>query len=276
MLAILFGFTLFNVAAFGTDQDLTQRMLTCRSARAGAWSVVIANIISWPVVFLFLLMGLLLHVYYQRPDVMGPAAPAYAVDDTRQVFLQFILREMPTGLRGLMIAGLFAAAMSSLDSALSAMSSTTVADFYRPWRRRSAGHDVEPGDRRELRVARAAIVGWAIAIAGFAVVCVFWQAKSGRTLIVFALGVMVFAYGGLLGVFVTALLTRRGSAASTLAALATGFVAVVLMQDFAWRRWAPALGIEVTLAFPWKMVVATVLSFSVCCLGKRRLDGPEG
>ena len=76
-------------------------------------------------------------------------------------------------------------------------------------------------------------------------------------------------------VFLTALLTRRGSAASALAALATGFVAVVLMQDFAWRRWAPAFGIDVTLAFPWKMVVATVLSFAVCCLGKRRLDGPE-
>jgi len=263
----IIGFTLFNLAAFGTDQDLTQRLLTCRSARDGAWSVVISNLLSWPVVLLFLTMGLLLYVYYERPDLSGATAPA--VDDTRKVFLHFILTEMPAGVRGLMMAGLFAAAMSSLDSALNAMASTTIADFCRPRWRRLRVEDAADLERRERRASRIAIVGWAVALAGFAVFCIFWQNASGQTLIDFALSVMVFAYAGLLGVFLAAILTRRGNVASAMAALLTGFVAVLLMQPFAWDRWAPALGIEIMIAFPWKMLIASGLSFAVCMLGRR-------
>ncbi len=264
----IFGVSLLNLAAFGADQDLTQRMLTCRSAKAGAWSVILSNILAWPVVFLFLCMGLLLYVYYQRPDVMGGAAPEYVIDDSRKVFLEFMLTEMPAGVRGLMMAGLFAAAMSSMDSALNAMASTTVADFYRPWRKRNHAAYIK-GDRRELVVSRFAIVVWAMTLALFAIICVFWQKASGQTLISFALSVMTFAYAGLLGVFLTALLTQRGSERSALASLAVGFIAVLLMQDFLWTRWMPALGIDLTLAFPWKLLIATLLSFAVCCLGTR-------
>ena len=264
--AILFGVTLFNLAAYGTDQDLTQRMLTCKSARRGSWSVIISNLIGWPIVFLFLVMGLLLFVFYQRPDLMAEAAPDYAIGSSAIVFLEFILHEMPTGLRGLMMAGLFAAAMSSMDSALNAMASTTIADFYRPLH----GSMVSP--RRERRAARLALLFWAIALAGFACFCVYWQKESGDTLIDFALGVMVFAYAGLLAVFLTALLTKRGSSLSVIAALLTGFALVLAMQGSIWDMWAPKLGIDFTLAFPWKMLIATTVSFVVCCIapGKRR------
>ena len=81
--AILIGLTLFNLAAYGTDQDLTQRMLTCRNANRGGWSVILSNLIGWPVVGLFLVMGLLLWVFYQQPGLMGDAAPGYAIDDRR-------------------------------------------------------------------------------------------------------------------------------------------------------------------------------------------------
>jgi len=251
----LIGFTLFNVAAFGTDQDLAQRLLTCRSPRSGAWSIVLSNVLSWPVVLMFLLMGLLLHVYYERPDLMASAQPAYDLDDSRRVFLEFMLHELPRGMPGLMMAGLFAAAMSSTDSALNAMASTTIADFYRPWRRRR-DPDAVDGDRREVVVSRIAVGVWALTLAGFACVCVWWQQASGQTLIAFALGVMVYAYGGLLGVFLTVLLTKRGNAVSAIAALVVGFVSVAAME------YAP-------LAFPWKMTVASALCFGVCCCGRR-------
>jgi len=210
-------------------------------------------------------MGLLLYVYYQHPDLMGAAAVDYQIDDTRKVFLEFILHEMPLGLRGLMLAGLFAAAMSSTDSALNAMASTTIADFYRPL---AGDHRSNPA--AELKVARLAVLFWAVILGAFACFCVFWQERSGSTLIGFALGVMVFAYSGLLAVFCTALFTRRGNAVSVAAALATGFLCVLLLQDFAWKRWAPTFNIDFTLAFPWKMLIASLLSFAVCCIGKRQ------
>ncbi|MCZ6835780.1 MAG: sodium:solute symporter [Planctomycetota bacterium] len=262
--AILIGMTLFNLAAYGTDQDLTQRMLTCKSSRKGSWSVILSNLIGWPIVFLFLVMGLMLYVFYSRPDLMGASAPGYEIDDSRKVFLEFILHEMPTGLRGLMMAGLFAAAMSSMDSALNAMASTTIADFYRPLRKHKAS------SQQERTASRWAVGFWAVALAAFACFCVFWQQAGGDTLINFALGVMVFAYSGLLSVFLTALLTTRGNQWSVMAALAMGFVSVLLMQDKYWAMWAPSLGLDFTIAFPWKMLVATALSFGVCILGTRK------
>jgi len=253
--AVLLGLTLLNTAAYGADQDLTQRMLTCRSAARGGWSLILSYLIGWPVLALFMLAGLLLYVYYQRPDLMGDAAPAISVGDGRQVFVAFILQEMPTGMRGLMMAGLFAAAMSSLDSALNAMASTTVSDFYRPGRYRRGHGDATPG--QQVRVSRLAVMGWAVALAAFAVVCVFWQQRSGQRLIDFALSVMVFAYSGLLAVFLTVLFTRRGNALSAVAALVAGFAAVLAMQ-------------LCPIAFGWKMLAATCLAFAICCLGKRR------
>lgn len=296
--AIIIGFTLFNVAAYGTDQDLTQRMLTCRSARAGAWSVILSNLLAWPVVMLFLVLGLLLYVFHQHPDLTGLESTT-TIEDTRTVFLAFILSEIPSPLRGMMIAGLMAAAMSSLDSALNAMASTTIADFYRPWRERrqrletsfppgpeapvpgipsgftrdkDPAQDDDDGGRAPAdytRASRTAITAWAAALAAFACFCVWWQDASGDTLIDFALGVMVFAYAGLLGVFLTALLTRRGNTTSALLALLVGYLSVVAMRDPLWTHWTEPLGLDVTLAFPWQMTISTVLSFLVCIAGRR-------
>ena len=104
-------------------------------------------------------------------------------------------------------------------------------------------------------------------LAAFASFCVFWQQRGDQRLIDFALGVMVFAYSGLLAVFLTALFTRRGNSFTAIAALLTGFGSVLALQLI-----KIDVGAEepVPLAFGWKMLAATTLSFAVCCVGKRR------
>jgi solute:Na+ symporter, SSS family len=266
--ASLIGITLLMIAAYGADQDLTQRMLTCKSPRKASWSVITATLIGLPVVFIFLAMGMLLYVYFQRPDLMGEAMPAYAIDDSRQVFLNYIINDMPIGLRGLMMAGLFAAAMSSMDSSLNAMSSTTVADFYRPWRlHRDRAYAI--GNVVERRVARVASIFWAGMLCGFALVCIWWQQQGGETLIAFALGVMTFAYSGLLGVFFTAMFTRRGNATSAVVAMVTGFVIVLIMDPAVWPQWTKHFGIDTQPAFAWRLTVAATASFIVCAMPRR-------
>jgi Na+/proline symporter len=252
--AAVIGLTMLNAAAYGADQDLVQRMLTCRSAVRGAWSVVVANLMGTCVVAVFLVLGMLLWVYYQRAPVEGP-------QDTRKVLLRFMMDGMPPGLAGLMMAGLAAVAMSSLDSALNAMASTAVSDFYRPLR---------PGrsDRHYVMVSRLAVAGWGAVLAGFACVSVWAQRGSEEGLIPYALGIMVYAYAGLLGVFLTALLTRRGTVWSVIAALAVGFVVVAALQlGPAWLN--RELELEGERALPsislgWRMAVGTVASFVVC------------
>jgi len=266
--ASLIGITLLMIAAYGADQDLTQRMLTCRTPRRASWSVITATVLGLPVVFIFLAMGLLLYVYFQRPDVMGEAMPGYHIDDTRRVFLSFIMHDMPIGLRGLMMAGLFAAAMSSMDSSLNAMSSTTVADFYRPWRlRRDFAY--QAGNIAERRISRYASLFWAAMLGGFALFCIWWQQQAGETLIAFALGVMTFAYSGLLGVFFTAMFTKRGSPISAVAAMIVGFLIVLLMDPTVWPHWTEPLGIETQPAFAWRLTVAAAASFIVCASAPR-------
>jgi Na+/proline symporter len=233
---------------------------------------MLSTFISWPIVCMFLLIGLLLFIFYDRPDIMGDLAPTYTIDRSEKIFIEFIRHEIPTGLRGLMLAGLFASAMSSLDSELNAMASTSVADFYRPWRKKRDLAYVQ-GNRRELVVSRCMIGVFAVLLATFASLCVWWHGHSGQKIIDFALEVMVFAYSGLLAVFLAALLTNRGSGWSVIAALITGFVSVLAMRPALWGSVIGLTAEEITfkLGFPWQMLIATTLAFIVCCLGNRRL-----
>lgn len=261
----LTGFALFNLAALGTDQDLVQRMLTCKSPLKASGSVIWSQLIGIPVVLVFMVLGLLLFVFHKRPDLMGEAAPVGAAPEGEKVFLLFITSEMPAGLSGLMIAGLFAIGLTSLNSALNAMSSTFVSDFYKRMR---PGRD----ERHYLMAARLGVVGWGVVLGLFAALCVWWQAEEDErtTLLEFALGVMVYAYTGLLAVFVCALFTHRGSTTSVLAALATGFLLTLAMEPMVFRQWAGWVGLEeLRLAFPWRMVIATGGAFVVCVIGNK-------
>jgi solute:Na+ symporter, SSS family len=282
MLTVITGFALLSIAAYGTDHDLTQRMLTCKNAVKGGGSALLAMVINLPMVAIFMSIGLLLHIYYQRPDLMGDAAPAASTTQSPQVFLRFIIDAMPPGLTGLMMAGLFAVGIGSLNSALAAMSAAFINDAYRPLR---PGR----GDRHYVWAGRAAVVGWGVVLGGFAVLCVYWFGAGSDTILMFVLGAMTFAYAGLLGVFLTALLTRRGNSASAIAALGIGFVAVALMQPPVWAWWTSQLSWaaatpdmddgfrlgELRLAFPWRLTIATALALAVCMAGKPR-EQPDG
>lgn len=286
LLTALTGFVLLTIASHGTDQDNVQRMLTCRTKGRGVWSLMTGVLIGVPAVALFLIVGLLLAVFYRMPGVMGERAPEYAVD-AKYVFITFILREVPMGVKGLMLAGLFAAGISSINSSLNAMSATFVSDVYR--------HVVRGRDERHyVRVGRLGVLGWGITLAAFAVLCVFWHrhqlARGAQvSLIDFALAVMGFAYAGLLGVFFTALFTRRGSAWSVVASLAVGFLVVLAFQPWAWEwiwshaSWTRAtphvegdfrLG-EFRIAYPWQLVIGTIASTAVCMLPRGRGTWPS-
>jgi SSS family solute:Na+ symporter len=256
------GWLLLNLAAYGADQDLAQRMLTCRNALSGGRSALGAIIAGIPVQLLFMAIGLLLCVFYSHPEVMGP--PRYAVPGANQAFLTFILREMPAGLRGLMLSGLFAVAFTSLLSALNAMAATSLNDCYRPLMKHA-----DPA--RDLRIGRLAVVLWGTVLGGFACMCVDWQRSNHEGLLEFALGVMSFAYAGLLAVFLTALFTRRGNTVSAIAALVTGFLVVSALQPFSWQWFSDR---PLVLAAPWRLLIGTALSFLVCLAGRPAATPP--
>ncbi len=271
LLTAIFGFSLLNLAAYGTDHDLTQRMLTCKSAIRGSGSALLALLFNLPILFLFMSIGPLLFILYQRPELMGDRWPGAPPTDSSKVFLHFILTEMPAGLKGLMMAGLFAVGVGSLNSAIGAMAATAVSDFYRPLR---------PGreDAHYARMARFAVIAWGCILGLFACWCIAWYASGdAATLIQFVLGAMTFAYAGLLGVFLTALLTKRGTTRSCILAIIVGFVLVLLMQPTVWGRWTGLSSLtratpnnpndwrlgELRLAFPWRLTLAVTVCFII-------------
>ncbi|WP_260596589.1 sodium:solute symporter [Sphingomonas endolithica] len=264
MLAIVTGLALLYIANAGMDQDTTQRLLSCRDAKTGARSLYLSVLATVPVVGMFIVIGLLLYVFYDRSDLMGGTAAIAANEfggEKISIFMHYILTQLPGGLRGLVTIGICAAAVATTNSALNAMSSVLIQDFYRPWREKRG----EVAEYHYVKAGRTGmgVIGFAMFL--MAVVSYYWQRYSDMGLLEFALQVMVFTYAGILGVYFTALFTNRGTTGSVIASLLIGFLVIVLLQPGIAR----AIGLPGTLnelSFPFQLCIGTLVAFVVCAL----------
>ena len=261
VLAAVTGLFLLNTASSGLDQDTTKRLLASRDAKTGARSLILSALGSVPVIAIFVAIGLMLHIFYDRPDLMGAD---YALSENFSgekitVFVNYILTQLPPGLRGMVTIGVVAAAVSTVTSALNSMSSVLVSDFYRPWR--EARGEVE--DRHFVHAGRWGMGLVALAMFATAVLSYYWQQHSDMPLLEFVLSVMVFAYAGLLGVYGVAIFTRRGTTGSVIAALLTGFATVFLLQPFTFGP--PGL------AFPYQLCIGTAAAALVAALPRDKI-----
>jgi len=261
---LLTGWFLLNVAAYGLDQDMTQRVLSCKNREEGSRSLIYSILFTIPVALLFLLIGLLLYLFYQHPELSGtqPACIDQNVDgQSVKIFMLYILNEMPEGLRGLVTVGAIAAALSSTNSVLSAMSSVAIEDIYRPWLTQNS-----KDERHYLRASRVMVVIFAILLSLMAMLSFYWQHYANLSLLSFALGVMAFAYASLLGVYAAAIFTNRGSEKSVLFALIGGFLTVLLLQPY-------IIGniIEVKVDFSIIMILGTLVSFTIMMFGRKEV-----
>lgn len=260
--AVLTGVTLLNVGSSGLDQDITQRLIACRDARQGNRALYLANWVSLPVIALFLLIGALLHLYYAS----GSAPSGSFNGEKVTVFMHFILTELPPGLRGLVTVGVIAAA--AINSGLISMASVLVNDLYRPLAERRAPR----GDAHYVRAGRIATIVLGCALFGMAILSYYWQRYADSSLLEFVLGVMAFAYSGLIGVYAIALFTTRGSSASVIAAFAAGFLTVLAFQPYV----IDSLNLPESLrgiAFPWQLVAGTLIAAAVCAIASGQASG---
>lgn len=241
MASVLTGFVLLNIAAFGLDQDMTQRLLTCKSPKEGSKALLLSVVMVIPVMAIFIFIG-----------------------EKITIFMYYVLNEVPAGVKGLVSVGIIAAAISTLNSGLSSMSSVIVQDIYRPYLEK---HNKQVSDHHFVKAGRVGMALVSLALALMAILCYFWQQYSDMPLLKFALSVMVFSYSGLLGVYFTTLFTKRGSEGSVLAALIAGFVVTLLMQPYM-IDWLLPESMRFYLGFTWQLCIGTLLATLVCCLGK--------
>jgi Na+/proline symporter len=154
-------------------------------------------------------------------DVRGTAS-----NDVNYVFPTYIIRYIPTGFLGLLIAVIFAAAMSSLDSEITALSSATIVDFYKRWFRAGAT------EAHYLMVSRLATLGWGF----FACIVALYAGQLG-SLIEAVNQIGSFFYGSLLGVFLLAFFVKRANGTGAFIGLLTGMFCVFLVwltTDISW------------------------------------------
>jgi SSS family transporter len=192
LLALMTIWCFFNSsAAYGTDQDMVQRLLSCNDNGKARWSLVAWGLVSVPITFLFLSIGVGLYAYARvHPELIA------GMTDNDHVFPRFILCVMPHGLRGLLLAAVASAAMGSADSALASLSTAFTMDFYKPFWGKGQSEE------KVVRVSKLSFVGF-----GLFFMVVAMGLKSMDNLLWLAFRLIAFTYGPLLGIFIVTIMT---------------------------------------------------------------------
>ena len=253
------GIAFFRVAQYTTDHEFVQCQLTAKDVKKAGTSLIYSQLICLPVVVLFISLGLLLFVLY-RTNPEFDALGASFFTDARDVFPQFIKNHIPMGVRGLMIVGLLAAALSSFNSAINAMASSFVSDLYLPIKK-ERGHAVED-NADQMTSSRKMVILMGAVLTGFAIVTAVMQQSSGLNLVDFATGIMCFAYAGMIGVFLTAIFTKRGNTKSVLASLIIGALIIIPLM------FQKQIFGQTYIAWCWWCPIGGIISTIVCLLGK--------
>jgi SSS family solute:Na+ symporter len=225
----IIGGAFLTMATHGTDQLIVQRYLASRTARQAMAALVTSGLIVFLQFLLFLVIGVLLFVFYTH---VPPPTPFTQSD---RIFPYFIVHELPPGMVGLIVAAIFAAAMSTLSSSLNSSAAAAVTDFYRPLR----------GERfpemHYLRVARRLTLGWGIVQVAVALVA---RAFSQRV-VDEVLAIAAFTNGAILGVFFLGTLTRHISERAALIGMASGLLVMLGVKVFT------------PIAWPWFVVIGS-------------------
>jgi SSS family solute:Na+ symporter len=258
----LIGSTFITMATHGTDQDMVQRMLTAPDVRRSRRSLILSGLADIPIALTFLGIGVLLWVYYQvNPDPNLPNAA--------EVFCHFILTKLPVGLRGLLLAGIFATAMGSLSTAINALATSFTRDWYQPYINPNATA------QQSLRTVRWATVGFSfLMIVVASATSYFIIVLPNVRIIPIVIGIYGYTYGSVLGIFLAGMLTKtRGSNYGNIVAMIVGFTVVTIISDlpnkiallfgataYAKPPWLP------TMEFPWWICFGTIVTFFVAIL----------
>lgn len=205
----ILGGCFLTMASHGTDQLMVQRLLAAKNLRESRIALLASGAVIFFQFTLFLLIGTGLFLYYGHAD--GP--PAAGAD---RIFPAFIVHDMPTGISGLMIAAILAAAMSNLSAALNSLASTSVVDFYLP-------RYPDIPERVRTQLSRLITIAWAGVLFALAML-----SRRGGHVVEVGLSIASVLWGAMLGVFLLGTLTRRANESGTIVGMVAG-VAVNLL-----------------------------------------------
>ena len=243
----LIGGGMLSAASHGTDQLIVQRLLATGSLSRARVALLGSGILVFMQFLLFLLVGSAIWAAGLAPDSLA----------SDQIFPRFIIDHLPPGLAGLLVAGILAAAMSTLSSSINALASSVTLDLY-------ATRTKPVSPRELLRVGRIFSAMWAFGLVG-AALAFFAAAGMGTPVVVLALSIASITYGGLLGTYILAGSWPRAQSRDVITAVVAS-VGMMLIVVFANRltddptSWLASLG---RLAWPWYVPLGTALTVTI-------------
>ena len=235
LLGGLLGGTFLTMASHGTDQLLVQRLLGCRTRRDSQRALMLdATFILLQFGF-FLVLGLCLYAFYG-----GVTVQQLGLSASDEVFPKFIVENLPTGVAGLVVAGVLASAMGTLSSSISSLASATYLDLFKATR---WGRALD--ERGEVRWSRLFTLLWGLLLIGGAML--FTNTKN--PVVELGLKIASVTYGGLLGTFFLGLFFKRTRQVDATLGFIAGLLAMVAVLaftriDFTWHTF---IGSAVTI-----------------------------
>jgi solute:Na+ symporter, SSS family len=226
----LLGGTFLTMASHGTDQTMVQRLLAARNERDAKTALLSSGVLIFAQFALFLVLGVMLFAYAQHAPLPIPGG------DTDRVFPEFIVREMPVGIAGLVLASIFAVAMSNASGSLNSLASSSMIDF---------GSDrAATAATQQVRRSRYATLLWGLVLGALGLAPWGHVLEAGLT-------IASITYGGLLGAFLLGLWNRRANQTGALVGLVAGIAGMV------------AVRFETHLAYTWYVLFGTLITFAV-------------
>src|SRR5690242_13386438 len=227
----LIGGAFLTMATHGTDQIIVQRLLAARNERDSRRALLASGAIVLVQFIVFLLIGVLLFVFAQHSPLLAPG------ERTDRILPLFLVREMPPGLAGLLLASIIAVAMSNASGSLNSLAASSVLDFSRLW-----GKSIDT--RRFLRVSRGMTLVWGFVLMGFGFVKWGPLLETGLT-------VASLPFGSLLGLFLLGTFDRGANARGALVGMFAGLAVVLSVFQFT------------KVAFTWFFLIGAVATFAV-------------
>ncbi len=225
------GGTFLTMASHGTDQLMVQRLLSCRRLKDSQTALISSGVVIIIQFAFFLTLGVMLYAFYQKFPLAHP------LSRSDEIFPRFIVTYMPHGIAGLVVAAIFAAAMSSLSGSINSLASSSMWDILKPL----VGGKL--GAARELLTSRILTLAWGVLLIFMAGIAASW----GNVLVV-GLTIASYTYGGMLGTFLLGLLSKRVDQWDAMIAMTVGLLTILFVQTQ-------------NIAWPWFVLIGTIFTF---------------
>jgi SSS family solute:Na+ symporter len=235
------GGAFLTMASHGTDQTIVQRLLAARNQRDAGRALVASGVIVIVQFTVFLLIGVLLFVFAQHTPLL---APGERVD---RILPLYLVREMPVGLAGLLLASIIAVAMSNASGSLNSLAASSILDFSR-----LRGRATDTASF--VKISRAMTLAWGLVLMGFGFVRWGPLLEAGLTVVALPLA-------SLLGLFLLGTIDRRANATGALTGMFFGLAVILYVFKFT------------TVAFSWYVMIGSIVTFVVGVAVSRMIGG---